>query len=54
MTRMEISAIYRGKNTSKKNHQHKIYPYLLKGINRSCPNQVWVTDITFIRPVGVT
>ncbi|KXS31614.1 MAG: Transposase [Candidatus Gallionella acididurans] len=25
------------------------YPYLLRGVNVTCPNQVWSTDITYIR-----
>ena len=28
---------------------HKIYPYLLRGLKIDCPNQVWSTDITYIR-----
>jgi putative transposase len=36
-------------NTSKKNLQHKIYPYLLRGMDIIRPNQVWSSDITYIR-----
>ena len=28
--------------------QHKIYPYLLRGVSVTRPNQVWITDITYI------
>ncbi len=38
-----------GPNTSKPHPQHKIYPYLLRGVNVTRPNQVWSTDITYIR-----
>jgi len=38
-----------GPNTSLPHPQHKIYPYLLRGINVTRPNQVWSTDITYIR-----
>ena len=36
-------------NTSRPHPQHKIYPYLLRGVNITRPNQVWSTDITYIR-----
>jgi len=38
-----------GPNTSKPHPQHKIYPYLLRGVDVTRPNQVWSTDITYIR-----
>ena len=38
-----------GPNTSKPHPQHKIYPYLLRGMSITRPNQVWSTDITYIR-----
>lgn len=38
-----------GPNTSKPHPQHKIYPYLLRGVDIIRPNQVWSTDITYIR-----
>jgi putative transposase len=39
-----------GPNTSKAHPQHKIYPYLLRGIDIIRPNQVWSTDITYSAP----
>ena len=49
MRQMGISAIYPKPNLSKRNHEHKIYPYLLRGVQASSANHVWGTDITFIR-----
>ena len=40
-----LEAIYRRPNTSKPNPGHKVYPYLLRGLE---VNQVWATDITYI------
>jgi putative transposase len=48
MRRMGIEAIYRKPNTSKAAPGHKIYPYLLRGLEIERPNQVWATDITYI------
>ena len=38
-----------GPDTSLAHPQHKVYPYLLRGVNVIRPNQVWSTDITYIR-----
>jgi putative transposase len=38
-----------GPNTSRPHPQHKLYPYLLRGVDLDRPNQVWSTDITYIR-----
>lgn len=38
-----------GPNTSRPHPQHKVYPYLLRGLEVTRPNQVWSTDITYIR-----
>lgn len=46
---MGIMAIYPKANLSKPAPGHKIYPYLLRGIEIVLPNQVWSTDITYIR-----
>lgn len=47
-----ISGIIPGPNTSKRNQAHKVYPYLLTGLEIVRPNQVWSTDITYIRLVN--
>ena len=46
---MGIEAIYPKKNLSMQNSQHKKYPYLLSGVDICRVNQVWSTDITYIR-----
>jgi putative transposase len=46
---MGLVAIYPKPNLSKKHPEHKIYPYLLANIKIVRPNQVWSTDITYIR-----
>lgn len=48
MKEMGLIAIYPPPNLSKRNHQHKVYPYLLKGLNIDRPNYVWSIDITYI------
>jgi len=48
MRRMDIEALYRRPNTSKPASGHKIYPYLLRGLDVVRPNQVWAMDITYI------
>lgn len=46
---MGIEAIYPKPNLSQNTAAHPKYPYLLKGLNIIRPNQVWGTDITYIR-----
>jgi putative transposase len=48
MQRMGIEALYRRPRTTKPEPGHKIYPYLLRGIKITRPNQVWAMDITYI------
>lgn len=48
MFKMGLMAIYQKPNTSKPHPEHKIYPYLLRGIDIQKPNQVWCADITYI------
>ncbi|MVA52704.1 IS3 family transposase [Agrobacterium vitis] len=48
MKKMGIEAIYRRPNTSKPAPGHKIYPYLLRKLAVTRPNQVWAMDITYI------
>ena len=49
---MGLAAIYPKKKTTVRNKKHKVYPYLLKDIEITRPNQVWCSDITYIRLVG--
>ena len=48
MRRMGIEALYRRPRTTKPEPGHKIYPYLLRGMAITRPNQVWAMDITYI------
>ncbi len=52
MREMEIAGISPGPNLSKPRLEHKTYPYLLRGLEISHPNQVWGIDITYIRLLG--
>jgi len=45
---MGLRAIFPGPHTSKRGKNHRIYPYLLRGLAITHPNQVWSTDITYI------
>ena len=49
MRQMGLIAIYPKPKTSKKHPEHKIYPYLLRNVEVTRPNQVWAADITYIR-----
>jgi len=44
---MAIAALYRRSNTSKPTTDHKAYPYLLRNLAVTRPNQVWAMDITY-------
>ena len=46
---MGLQAIHPKPWLSKKDDNHKIYPYLLNGVDIKCSNQVWASDITYIR-----
>jgi len=48
MRRMGIEALYRRPRTTKPELSHKIFPYLLRGLEITRPNQVWAMDITYI------
>ena len=48
MRKMGIEALYRRPNTSRKHPQHAVYPYLLRHLPITRPNQVWAMDITYI------
>jgi transposase InsO family protein len=48
MRKMGREAIYRRPNTSKPEPRHKIFPYLLRKVPVTVPNQVWAMDITYV------
>lgn len=48
MQLMGIRALYRRPRTSKPVPGHNIYPYLLRDLKITWPNQVWTADITYI------
>ena len=52
LRKMGLIAVYPKRNLSKPAPGHKIYPYLLRGLKIRRPNQVWSTDITYIRLAG--
>ena len=52
MREMGLQAIYPGPNLSKRDLQHRVYPYLLKGLALTRPCEVFGTDITYIRLKG--
>ena len=49
MHEMGIEAIYPKPKGSQRHPEHRVYPYLLRNVRISRPNQVWATDITYIR-----
>src|SRR5258708_15469095 len=52
MRKMGIEALYRPPRTTRPEPGHRVYPYLLRGLAITPPNQVWATDITHI-PMAV-
>jgi putative transposase len=49
MNEMGIEAIYPKPKFNRRNEDHRIYPYLLRGLKIQKPDCVWSTDITYIR-----
>jgi putative transposase len=49
MREMQLKAIYPGPNTSKRNLQEKVHPYLLSGLAITRIKQAWQVDITYLR-----
>ena len=52
MEKMGLATVYPKPNTSVPRKDHEVYPYLLKELDIIRPNQVWATDITYIRLKG--
>jgi putative transposase len=48
MKKMGIEALYRRPKTTKPAPGHKVYPYLLRNLAVTRPNQVWAMDITYV------
>jgi putative transposase len=48
MKKMGIEALYRRPKTTKPAPGHKVYPYLLRNMDITRPNQVWAMDITYV------
>jgi len=48
MRLMGIEAVYPKPRTTRRHPGHKVYPYLLRGMNIELPNQVWAADITYV------
>jgi putative transposase len=51
MRTLGLEGMAPGPNTSRRHPQHEVYPYLLRGLEIDRPNQVWSTDITYVRMV---
>jgi putative transposase len=49
MQEMGIAGIAPGPNLSKRAREHRISPYLLRGMTANTPHQIWGADITYIR-----
>ena len=49
MRNLGLQGMAPGPHTSRAHPKHKVYPYLLRGVQVERPNQVWSTDITYIR-----
>jgi putative transposase len=49
---MGIEAVYPKPKLSQSGEAHKVYPYLLNGVEVTRVNQVWSTDITYVRMAG--
>jgi putative transposase len=45
---MGLESLQPGRHTTKRNKEHKTYPYLIRNMKIDMPNQVWSTDITYI------
>ena len=48
MRAMGLRTIYRRPSTSRRSPEHMVYPYLLRNVRITRPNQVWAADITYL------
>ena len=48
MRAMGLRAIYRRPSASRRSPEHRVYPYLLRNVRVTRPNQVWAADITYL------
>ncbi len=48
MSLMGLEAVFPGRTTTIPNREHRVYPYLLRGVEVARPIQVWSADITYI------
>ena len=48
MRLLGLQAVYRAPRTSAPHPEHRVYPYLLRGLSIERPNHVWCADITYI------
>lgn len=48
MRKMGLVAVAPAPNTSRRHPQHAVYPYLLRGMEITQPDQVWCADVTYI------
>jgi putative transposase len=48
MRLMGLQAVLPGPHTSRRHPEHRIYPYLLRGLRIQAPNEVWCADITYV------
>ncbi len=49
MREMGIAGVSPGPNLSRRNSEHRVYPYLLRDVTSAYPNHVWGIDVTYIR-----
>ncbi len=50
MRKMGLVAVAPAPDTSRRHPQHKVYPYLLRGMTITQPDQVWCADVTYSAP----
>lgn len=48
MRLMGLQAVLPGPHTSRRHPEHRVYPYLLRGLEIRAPNEVWCADITYV------